>query len=104
MMNIEDTVFVLVGMLDSIHEFLEFPQQMRELFSYYFGCVLDRFDLDHFYTVTVCANLIMLSYWKDFKNWEKLKGWKKGIIVSTGLGTVFFNFVCLLRLFGLIGF
>jgi len=36
---------------------------------------LEKNGIDPFYAVTVFSILITLSYWRDFKNWDKKPNW-----------------------------
>ncbi len=74
----------------------------KETLSEYLGDIIDAYGLDTIYTVTVIANLVMLSYWKDIKHWDKQDIGTKILIVTTGIGTFFFNLISFFRLFGLI--
>ena len=89
---------------DSLWRFLQWPKYGREAIADYFRYVTEMFGLDPYYSATVIVNLIMISYWKQIKNWEKEPDWLKSLIVTSGLGAVFVNSLCLLRLLGIGGF
>lgn len=76
---------------------------MDELYSVLWD-VIDYYGLDHIYTITVIVNLIVISEWKDIKNWSKLAFWKKTIVASAVFGGGFMNLFCLLRLVGVFDF
>ena len=62
---------------------------------------LEEKGIDPVYVVTIFCILIILSYWKDFRHWDKTPNWKKGIIKSTVFGTVITLIASILRLMGL---
>ena len=66
--------------------------------------ILEENGLDPAYTVTVICFIITLSYWKDFKNWDKIPSWNKGLATSAAFGTVVFTIISLLRIMGIIHF
>jgi hypothetical protein len=65
---------------------------------------LEENDIDPFYAITLFGVLISLSYWKDFKNWEKRPDWVKSLAGTTLVGTIIFSIISLLRLVGIINF
>jgi|AntRauMFilla1563_2_1112583.scaffolds.fasta_scaffold01350_5 hypothetical protein len=63
---------------------------------------LQKNGIDPIYAGTLFSILIVFSYKNDIKNWDKLKGWQKGIIKSTIFGTIVMIVISILRLTGLI--
>jgi hypothetical protein len=63
---------------------------------------LDQYGIDTFYAVTALAIILVISYRKDIKKWDKLEGWRKSIIGSTIFAAVIFSIISLLRLTGII--
>lgn len=76
---------------------------MDDLFAYLWDA-MNHYGFDQVYTITVIVNLVILSYWKDIKNWSKLALWNKSFIVSAVLGGGIMNLFCLLRLVGVFKF
>ena len=72
-----------------------------ELIKYIKEFLEDR-GIDPFYAVTVFCILITLSYWKDFRDWKKIEGWKKGLAGSALFAAVTFSIISILRLLGVI--
>lgn len=63
---------------------------------------LQDLGIDPGYAVTIFVLLIVLSYRKDFKNWEQLESWRKGIIGSAVFAAVVLTLISVLRLLGVI--
>jgi len=63
---------------------------------------LEENGIDPFYAVTIFCIAITLSYWKDFKNWNNLPYWIKGLSGTALFGAIVFSIISLLRLFGII--
>ena len=103
-MNFVCMMLEFADIFDSLWRFLQWPENARNSLADYFRYVLDIFGLDYYYSATIFVNLIMLSYWKQIKNWEKQPDWLKGIIVSSGFGAVVLNLMSLLRIFSIGGF
>ena len=100
-------VCMVLGVSDffeSLWSFLQWPGAARSAMVDYYDYVMDLLGLDPIYVGTVIVNLVMISYWKQIKNFEKQPNTLKGLIISSGFGAVFVNFICLLRLFGIGGF
>ena len=66
------------------------------------GEFLDQYGIDSVYASTIFVILIALSYRKDLKKWDKLEGWRKGIILSAFLTAFVFSIISLLKLLGAI--
>ena len=62
----------------------------------------EKLGFDPFYVATLLMVLFALSYRKDIQNWDKLEGWRKGIVISTIYGAIIFSIISLLRLTGVI--
>jgi hypothetical protein len=65
---------------------------------------LEKNGLDPFYTVTVVCIIVTISYWKDFKNWDKIPSWNKGSAASAACAAIVFTIISLLRIIGIIHF
>lgn len=96
------TVLSSVGVYDSLGSYLTGYRKAKEFLSDYLGDTLDKYGLDPWYSVTVIANLVFISYWKDIKNWKKQAIWVKMLVVNTGLFALMLNMFSLFRLFGLV--
>ena len=62
---------------------------------------LEEKGIDPLYAVTIFSILIVISYWRNIKNWEKTPGWTKGLIRSTIFGTCILVIASILQLLGL---
>jgi hypothetical protein len=60
--------------------------------------------IDPFYAVTVFSILVTLSYWQQFKNWDKIEGWRRRLAGSALFASVTFSIISFLRLIGAISF
>ena len=101
-MILEEVVLLLQYLWDSFWNIIRYPRiVLDDLFSVLWD-VIDYYDLDHLYTGTVIANLILVSYWKDIRNWSKLAFRRKAFIASAVLASGSVNLLCLLRLVGLL--
>lgn len=65
---------------------------------------LQESGIDPIYFATLVCILITVSYWNDFKNWEKLPGWNKGLVASAVFATMVLSTISLLRIVGVIKF
>lgn len=101
MTRLSRTILGLVFIAMCIPWFISNPYgRIKDAGAEYLGVFLDTYGLDTIYTGTVVMNLVMLSYWKDIKNWDKLDFGSKCMIVPAG----FFAFICnLWSFFKLIG-
>ncbi len=54
------------------------------------------------YFSTIICLIIALSYWKDFKNWENIEYWKKGLALSTVFATIILIIFSVLKLLNII--
>lgn len=100
----EKVVLSLSSLWDSFREILDWPQKGKEDIAKSLGEAIDYFGLDPFHTATVLVNLIVLSYWNDFKNWDKQSIPEKALIAITVCGAAFFSLLSLLRIVGIIDF
>ena len=100
----EKVVLSLSSLWDSFSEILDWPQKGKEDIAKSLGEAIEYFGLDPFHTATVLVNLIVLSYWNDFRNWDKQSIPDKALIVVTVCGGAFFSLLSLLRIVGIIDF
>lgn len=57
--------------------------------------------IDPFYGITILMLILVISYRSDIQQWEELRAWHKGIIISTTFGAVVFTIISILRLTGI---
>lgn len=74
----------------------------RDSFARKIRILLEDYGIDPLYAVTVITVLIALSYRKELKEWDKIQGWRKGIVISTFFGASVLVLISLLRLVGVI--
>ncbi len=60
--------------------------------------------LDSIYFLTIVVLLILLSYWKELKNWENEPGWSKSLVSATIFGAIITSIISILKLIGIIKF
>ncbi len=66
--------------------------------------IFDELGIDPIYGGTTFILLITLSYWQEFKEWDRTPEWKRWIILSTAFGCIVAVLISLLRLIGVIKF
>ena len=65
---------------------------------------LEEKGIDPFYAITLFSILITLSYWKQFKQWDHIESWRKGLAGTALFASISFSIISILRLFGIISF
>ncbi len=63
-----------------------------------------RHGMDPIYASTVVCILFTLSYWNEFKNWDNIEGWRRGLAGSALFASITFSIISFLKLVGLIHF
>ena len=65
---------------------------------------LEETGIEPLYFATVVCILIVVSYWYQFKNWNNIEGWRKGLAVSSLFAAITLTIISLLRILGMIDF
>jgi hypothetical protein len=77
---------------------------LKEKLGNLIATFLEERGIDPFYAVTIFCILITLSYWRVFKNWDKVPGWRRRLAGSAAYGAIVLSIFSLLRLVGVIRF
>lgn len=76
----------------------------KDYFADKIGEFFDFIGIDHFYGVTLICLIITLSYWKEYKNWDNIESWRKGLAGTALFASISFSLISILRLIGIINF
>ena len=101
MLYSEKVVLQLPNLWDSFWKIFEYPQDVGDNLTTFLGDVIEYLGLDFIYTATVIVNLIVISYWKDIRNWDKQDMDDKVLVGSAVCCSVVFNLLSLLKLIGI---
>ncbi len=63
---------------------------------------LEKYGIDPIYAGTLFCVLIMISYWREYKNWDRIPDWQKGLAGSAAVAAITFTIISLLRFLGII--
>lgn len=102
MMYLDKLVLQLPNLWDSFWRIFEYPLDVGDNLPAFLEDVIEYLGFDFIYTATVIINLIVISYWKDFRNWDK-QDWDDKMLVGSAVGcSVLFNLLSLLKLIGVL--
>ena len=104
MSKTEKIITYIRDSIGKIWDFLSYPGQLRDDLAASILDLLNEYDLDLIYTGTVFVNLVILSYWKDFRDWKSLSESYRQLVQVKVVGAVFFNLLSILKLLGVISF
>ena len=91
-------------LFESIWNILSYPGQKYDDTAALILDLLYEFDLDPVYTPTVFMNLILLSYWGDFRKWNTQPPFIKHSAVLAAVSAGIMNLWSLLKLLGILDF
>ena len=104
MARIESITMSVSDMFESIWNILSYPNQLHEDAADSMLDLLHKYDLDPVYTITVFMNLIVLSYWGNFRKWNSQIPFIKQSAILAVVFAGIMNLWSLLKLLGVIGF
>ena len=100
-----DTIITYISdIIESVWNFLTFPNQLKEDLAASILDLMREYNLDPVYTTTVFVNLILLSYWGNFRKWKTQTTFIRHSAIITVAGAVVGNLWSLLKLLGVIDF
>ena len=102
MSSIEKIITYVSDLLESIWNILSYPIQLRDDSASALLDLIREYDLDPIYIFTVFVNLVLLSYWGNFRKWNSQTPFIKHSSIITVAASVMFNLWSLLRLLGVI--
>lgn len=102
MRSIECTIMSISDVFESIWNILSYPGQLQEDSAASFLDLMYVYGLDPVYTITVLANLLILSYWGSFKNWDNQIPFIKHSAIIAAVFAGYMNLWSLLKLLGVI--
>ena len=102
MTSIECTIMSISDVFESIWNILSYPGQLRDDSASSILDLMYEYGLDPVYTTTVFANLILLSYWGNFRNWKAQTPYTKHCAMIAAAGASIGNLWSLLKLLGVI--
>ncbi len=73
---------------------------IKQEISKFIRTILDELGIHPLYGMTIILLLIMLSYWQEFKEWDRVPEWKRWIILSTTFGCIVAVLISLLHIIG----
>lgn len=98
-MYYEKVVLLLPNVSDSFWNIFD---DLQEVEGTTLTDLIEYLGLDVIYTSTIIINLIVISYWKDFKNWNEQDSFDKMFIGSAVYGAIVLNLLTLLKLIGIL--
>lgn len=101
-MYFEKVVLLLPNVSDSLWGIFDDLQEVEDNITTILIDLIEQHGLDVIYTLTIILNLIVISYWKDFKNWTKQDPSEKMLIGSAVYGAIVFNLLSLMKLIGIL--
>lgn len=102
MSSIEEFTTTVSGFFESIWNILTYPDQARDRLAALILDLIREYNLDPVYICTVFMNLLLLSYWGNFKNWENQIPFIKHSAIMAAVFTGFMNLCSILKLLGII--
>jgi hypothetical protein len=69
-----------------------------------FRIFLENLGINPLYFSTIVCIIVVISYWQQFKNWDKIETWRKGLALSPVFAAIVFSVLSLLNLIGFINF
>jgi hypothetical protein len=67
-----------------------------------FRLLLENLGINPLYFSTIVCIIVTITYWRQFKNWDKIEYWRKGLAGSALFASIVFSILSLLKLFGII--
>ena len=67
-----------------------------------FVIFLQSIGINPLYFFTLVCILVTIGYWRQFKDWENIEYWRKGLAGSALFASIVFSILSLLKLFGII--
>ena len=104
MATIDTIITYIIDSIVSVWNFLTLPNQLKEDLGAGISDFLNEYDLDLIYTGTIVVNLIVLSYWRYFKDWKSLSKSDRQFVQVQIAGAVMFNLMSILKLLGIVDF
>ena len=101
-MNFEKVVLLLPNVSNSIWSIFDDLQEVEDSLTTLLIDFIEQHGLDVIYILTIIMNLIVISYWRDFKNWKNQDLSDKMLIGSAVYGAIVFNLLILLKLIGIL--
>lgn len=102
MARTESITMSVRDVFESIWNILSYPNQLYDDAADSFIDLLYEYNLDPVYTTTVLMNLILLSYWSNFKKWNSQIPFVKHSAILAAVSAGVMNLWSLLKLLGII--
>lgn len=102
MTSIEKIITSISDLVESIWNILSYPNQARDELAASILDLIHEYNLDPVYITTVFMNLLVLSYWGNFKNWDIQIPFIKHSAIIAAAFAGFLNLWSLLKLLGII--
>ena len=104
MVRIKSITMSVSDVFESIWNLLSYPDRLYDDAADSILDLLYEYDLDPVYTPTVFMNLILLSYWSNFRKWNTQTPFVKHSAILAAVGAGVMNLWSLLKLLGIIDF
>jgi len=67
-----------------------------------FRVLLENIGINPLYFSTIVSIIVTITYLRQFKNWDNIEYWRKGLAGSALFASIVFSVISLLKLFGII--
>lgn len=99
---IESTIMSTRDVFESIWNILSYPARLQADTAASMLDLINEYGLDPVYTTTVFMNLLVLSYWGNFRKWNSQTPFIKHSAILAAAFAGYMNLWSLLKLLGII--